>query len=103
MLVRSLILFQKVQNLFFFEPHDVVLKDIFPDKVLLILLFNYSSPEIAEVFNHLGQSEEAQIRQNLVDKGQTFEVLLLPRFEHFQNKLLNSLTMLAQIIFSANL
>ena len=71
---------QKVQNLFFLESHDVVLKNVFPNEILLILLFNDRSPEVTEVFNHLGQSKYAQIRQNLVDEGQTFEVLLFPRF-----------------------
>ena len=80
MLVRSFMFLQKVQNLFFLESHDVVLKNVFPNEILLILLFNDRSPEVTEVFNHLGQSKYAQIRQNLVDEGQTFEVLLFPRF-----------------------
>jgi hypothetical protein len=95
MIVGSLMFFQKFKNLFFFESHDVVLKDVFPNEVFLILLFNYRFSEVTEVFNHLGQSEYAEIRQNLVDKGQTFEVLFLARFEYFKNKLLNNLVMLA--------
>ena len=80
MFVRSFMFLQKVQNLFFLESHDVVLKNVFPNEILLILLFKDRSPEVTEVFNHLGQSKYAQIRQNLVDEGQTFEVLLFPRF-----------------------